>query len=72
MAAARTAGGAIDWRQVGQRDRQFFPGAGARDLPGPLVEFNGCDPAGLQGLAQLRQRPVALGVRRWNSCTVNV
>ncbi|MGD0069734.1 MAG: YceI family protein [Streptosporangiaceae bacterium] len=37
------------WRQVGERDSQFFPGGGAQDLPGPGVEFVGRYPAGLQG-----------------------
>jgi hypothetical protein len=51
------------WRQVGERDGQFVPGAGGQDLPGSLVVLAGRDPARLQSLAQLGQRPVALGVR---------
>jgi hypothetical protein len=55
-------GGAIDG-QVGEQDAQFFPGAGTQDVPGPLVELVGGDPADLEGLAQLRQRPVTFSVR---------
>ena len=53
--------GVIPW-QVGEQGGQFFPGAGAEGLPGSLVEFVGCDPAGLEGLAQLAERPIAVGV----------
>jgi hypothetical protein len=54
-------GGAIG-RQIGERGGQFLPGAGGQDLRGSLVELVGSDPAGLQGLAQLAERPVAVGV----------
>jgi hypothetical protein len=37
-------------------------GAGAQGLPGSLVEFVGGDPAGLEGVAQLGERLVAVGV----------
>jgi len=49
-------------RQVGKQDRQFVPGASVQGLPGSLVELGGCDPAGFEGLAQLAECPVAIGV----------
>ena len=56
LAGARSHG------QVGEQGGQFFPGAGGQGLPGSLVEFVGGDPAGLEGHAQLAERPVAVGV----------
>jgi NAD(P)-dependent dehydrogenase (short-subunit alcohol dehydrogenase family) len=57
----RRSRGADD-RQVGQRDPQLPAGAGGQRLAGPLVQLLGRDPPGLVGLAQLGQRPVAVGV----------
>jgi hypothetical protein len=54
--------GSIEW-QVGEQGAEFFPGAGAQGLPGSLIEFVGCDPANLEGFAQLGLGPVAVGVR---------
>jgi hypothetical protein len=49
-------------RQVGEQGGQFVPGAGGQGLPGSLVEFVGGDPAGLEGLGQLAEGPIAVGV----------
>ena len=48
--------------QVGEQGRQFFPGAGGQGLLGSLVELAGCDPADLEGFAQLAQCPVTISV----------
>src|SRR5215469_7257704 len=48
--------------QIGEQGGPFFPGAGGQGLPGSLVEFVGRDPAGLEGHAQLGDRPVAVGI----------
>jgi hypothetical protein len=44
--------GAIE-RQVGEHGGQLVPGAGAQGVLGSLLELLGCEPAGLEGLAQL-------------------
>ena len=54
-------GGALHG-QVSEQGGQFFPGAGGQGLPGSLVEFVGGDPAGVEGHAELGERPVTVGV----------
>ncbi len=54
-------GRVILW-QVREQRGQFVPGAGVQGLPGSLVELGGGDPAGLEGLAQLAECPLAVGV----------
>jgi hypothetical protein len=49
--------------QVGEQDRQLFPGAGAQRLLGPLFQLAGSDPADLEGFAQVTECLVAICVR---------
>jgi hypothetical protein len=49
-------------RQIGEQDGQFLPRAGDQGLPGSLVELVGCNAAGLEGVAQLSECSVAIGI----------
>jgi glyoxylase-like metal-dependent hydrolase (beta-lactamase superfamily II) len=50
-------------RQVGERDVEILTGLGLQGAPRPLLELFGGEPAELEMLAQLRDGPVAVGVR---------
>jgi len=50
-------------RQVGEQSAEVGPGASLQRAPGPVVELVEGEPSGLEVLAQLADRVVALGVR---------
>ncbi len=50
-------------RQVGEQDVEILTGLGLQGTPRPLLELFGGEPAELEMLAQLRDGPVAVGVR---------
>jgi hydroxyacylglutathione hydrolase len=50
-------------RQVGEQHLELLTGLGLQGTPRPLLELFGGEPAELEMLAQLRDGPVAVGVR---------
>ena len=50
-------------RQVGEQDLEILTGPGLQGTSGPLLELLRGEPADLEMLAQLRDDPVAVGVR---------